>query len=173
MSKSSCNKWRAAWIFSTKGAINRGKVCFLGAMEVPVIATAWGGPVDHLDSSCGILVEPSSKEAFVRDLSLALDATRHAPAGSVGLERRRHVDIELHSIGSAQITLWNYFCFFSLIRTTRDIGAKTRGAFALLPSRCSSTRSYGRDYRIRSALKDSPPIGELPTTLRPYPLAAR
>jgi glycosyltransferase involved in cell wall biosynthesis len=42
------------------------------AMEVPVIATAWGGPLDYLDSSCGILVEPSSKEAFVDDLVLAL-----------------------------------------------------------------------------------------------------
>jgi glycosyltransferase involved in cell wall biosynthesis len=42
------------------------------AMEVPVIATAWGGPVDYLDSSCGILVEPSSKEAFVESLALAL-----------------------------------------------------------------------------------------------------
>ena len=42
------------------------------AMEVPVIATAWGGPVDYLDSSCGILVEPSSKEAFVDNLALAL-----------------------------------------------------------------------------------------------------
>jgi glycosyltransferase involved in cell wall biosynthesis len=42
------------------------------AMEVPVIATAWGGPLDYLDSSCGILVEPSSKEAFVDDLALAL-----------------------------------------------------------------------------------------------------
>ena len=42
------------------------------AMEVPVIATAWGGPVDYLDSSCGILVDPSSKEAFVENLALAL-----------------------------------------------------------------------------------------------------
>jgi glycosyltransferase involved in cell wall biosynthesis len=42
------------------------------AMEIPVIATAWGGPLDYLDSSCGILVEPSSKNAFVDDLVLAL-----------------------------------------------------------------------------------------------------
>jgi glycosyltransferase involved in cell wall biosynthesis len=42
------------------------------AMELPVIATAWGGPVDYVDSSCGILVEPSSKEAFVDNLALAL-----------------------------------------------------------------------------------------------------
>jgi glycosyltransferase involved in cell wall biosynthesis len=42
------------------------------AMEVPVIATAWGGPLDYLDSSCGILVEPVSKEDFVESLTLAL-----------------------------------------------------------------------------------------------------
>jgi glycosyltransferase involved in cell wall biosynthesis len=42
------------------------------AMEVPVIATAWGGPLDYLDATCGILVEPSSKEAFVDNLVLAL-----------------------------------------------------------------------------------------------------
>ena len=42
------------------------------AMEVPVIATAWGGPMDYLDSSCGILVEPSSKDAFIDDLARAL-----------------------------------------------------------------------------------------------------
>lgn len=42
------------------------------AMEVPVIATAWGGPVDYLDSSCGILLEPTSKDDFVDALALAL-----------------------------------------------------------------------------------------------------
>jgi glycosyltransferase involved in cell wall biosynthesis len=42
------------------------------AMEVPVIATAWGGPVDYLDCSCGILVEPTSKEAFVEGMAVAL-----------------------------------------------------------------------------------------------------
>jgi glycosyltransferase involved in cell wall biosynthesis len=42
------------------------------AMEVPVIATAWGGPLDYLDSTCGMLVEPSSKEHFVDELALAL-----------------------------------------------------------------------------------------------------
>ena len=42
------------------------------AMEIPVIATAWGGPADYLDPSCGILVEPTSREAFVDNLALAL-----------------------------------------------------------------------------------------------------
>ncbi|MFP5273765.1 glycosyltransferase family 4 protein [Coleofasciculus sp.] len=38
------------------------------AMGIPVIATNWGGPTDYLDSTCGILIEPSSKEAFVNGL---------------------------------------------------------------------------------------------------------
>ena len=41
-------------------------------MEVPVIATAWGGPLDYLDSTCGILVEPSSETEFVERLAQAL-----------------------------------------------------------------------------------------------------
>lgn len=42
------------------------------AMEIPVIATAWGGPADYLDASCGILIEPTSREAFIENLGLAL-----------------------------------------------------------------------------------------------------
>src|SRR3954462_5329755 len=41
------------------------------AMSIPVIATSWGGPRDYIDSSCGILIEPSSKEGFVDDLATA------------------------------------------------------------------------------------------------------
>jgi glycosyltransferase involved in cell wall biosynthesis len=35
------------------------------AIGLPVIATAWGGPADYIDESCGILVEPESREALV------------------------------------------------------------------------------------------------------------
>lgn len=42
------------------------------ASSRPVIATDWGGPADYLDTSCGILVKPASKESFTRDLSDAL-----------------------------------------------------------------------------------------------------
>ena len=41
-------------------------------MEVPVIATAWGGPLDYLDASCGVLVNPVSRDEFVEHLTLAL-----------------------------------------------------------------------------------------------------
>jgi glycosyltransferase involved in cell wall biosynthesis len=35
------------------------------AMKVPVIATAWGGPLDYLDASCGILLKPENRAALV------------------------------------------------------------------------------------------------------------
>jgi glycosyltransferase involved in cell wall biosynthesis len=41
------------------------------AMEIPVIATAWGGPADYVDASCGILVEPTSREALIENLAAA------------------------------------------------------------------------------------------------------
>ncbi len=44
------------------------------AMGRPVIATAWGGPAEYLDETCGILVSPDSRpaliEGFVRAMSL-------------------------------------------------------------------------------------------------------
>ena len=55
------------------------------AMEIPVIATAWGGPVDYLDASCGILVEPTSREAFVDNLALALARLAKHPQERVAM----------------------------------------------------------------------------------------
>jgi glycosyltransferase involved in cell wall biosynthesis len=49
------------------------------AMEIPVIATDWGGPADYLDSSCGILVKPSSREDFVEALAAALQRLAQSP----------------------------------------------------------------------------------------------
>ncbi|MFT4111125.1 glycosyltransferase family 4 protein [Silvibacterium sp.] len=42
------------------------------ASGIPVIATKWGGPADYLDSSCGFLVEPSSREAIVQGFAAAM-----------------------------------------------------------------------------------------------------
>jgi glycosyltransferase involved in cell wall biosynthesis len=44
------------------------------AAAKPVIATRWGGPLDYLDCSCGILVDPESYEALVAGFA---DAIRH------------------------------------------------------------------------------------------------
>jgi glycosyltransferase involved in cell wall biosynthesis len=50
------------------------------AMGKPVIATRWGGPADYLDVSCGVLIDPRTPEAFVRDLAEAIQKLAGAPA---------------------------------------------------------------------------------------------
>jgi len=55
------------------------------AMGIPVIATAWGGPADYLDCSCGILVEPISADDFVANLSTALIRLAKNPDERVAL----------------------------------------------------------------------------------------
>lgn len=62
------------------------------AMGKPVIATAWGGPLDYLDPGCGILVEPASREALVGGLAeamvlLAGDPERRAAMGARGRQK--------------------------------------------------------------------------------------
>lgn len=42
------------------------------ASAKPVIATAWGGPVDYLDATCGVLVEPTSRTALIDGFSAAM-----------------------------------------------------------------------------------------------------
>ena len=64
------------------------------AVGLPVIATNWGGPADYLNSSCGILVEPASKEGFVKGLTDAMLKLAQSPElrqsmGCAGRERVR------------------------------------------------------------------------------------
>lgn len=42
------------------------------ASGCPVIAAAWGGPLDYLTEECGTLVVPSTKQQFVADLAAAI-----------------------------------------------------------------------------------------------------
>lgn len=49
------------------------------ALAKPVIATAWGGPLDYLDSECGILVPPTSPDALVDGLASALQTLACSP----------------------------------------------------------------------------------------------
>ena len=68
-----------------------GGAVVLEAMSVgrPVLATAWGGPADYLDTTCGVLVEPSSRVALVEGFAegmrrLAGDAALCAAMGAAG-----------------------------------------------------------------------------------------
>lgn len=49
------------------------------ALAKPVIATAWGGPLDYLNAECGILVAPESSEALVRGLEEAMVELARSP----------------------------------------------------------------------------------------------
>ena len=44
------------------------------ACSVSVVATNWGGPADYIDSSCGILVEPTSRKDMVNGFSNAISS---------------------------------------------------------------------------------------------------
>lgn len=39
----------------------------------PVVATAWGGPMDYLNPECGFLIPPDSREALVMGFAAAMD----------------------------------------------------------------------------------------------------
>ena len=67
----------------------------------PVIATAWGGPKDYLDETCGVLVPPTNREALIEGFSEAMirlamsPETRHT-MGARGREKiLSHYDWEL------------------------------------------------------------------------------
>jgi glycosyltransferase involved in cell wall biosynthesis len=64
------------------------------AMGLPVIATAWGGPLDYLDETCGILIPPNSRESLIAGFSAAIKKLAGSPAlcqqfGQAALERAK------------------------------------------------------------------------------------
>lgn len=64
------------------------------AMELPVIATDWGGPADYVDFSCGILVPPRSPREFPADLAAAMLKLARDPQlrRSMGQAGRRRIE---------------------------------------------------------------------------------
>ncbi|WP_292444859.1 glycosyltransferase family 4 protein [Methylibium sp.] len=50
------------------------------SMSKPVIATAWGGPLDYLDASCGVLVPPDSPERLTEGFAEAMVRLAASPA---------------------------------------------------------------------------------------------
>jgi glycosyltransferase involved in cell wall biosynthesis len=62
------------------------------ACAVPVVATAWGGPADYLDASCGILVDPSNPQTVVAEFQQAMhtlidDPQLRLQLGAAGRQR--------------------------------------------------------------------------------------
>jgi glycosyltransferase involved in cell wall biosynthesis len=50
------------------------------AAAIPVIATAWGGPADYIDETCGILVAPSSIQAVISGFAAGMQRLIDFPA---------------------------------------------------------------------------------------------
>jgi glycosyltransferase involved in cell wall biosynthesis len=66
------------------------------AMGLPVIATAWGGPLDYLDDSCGVLVPPNCREGLVAGFTSAIATMADSAAlrqrlGNAGYEKARKI----------------------------------------------------------------------------------
>lgn len=49
------------------------------SMSKPVIATAWGGPLDYLDASCGILIEPRDRQSLGDGMARAMVRLAKSP----------------------------------------------------------------------------------------------
>ena len=88
------------WMLQKKSASVQQYVIRRWCWRLRSVATNWGGPIDYIDATCGILVEPSSKEGFVKGLTEAMLKLTESPElrqsmGSAGYLRvREHFDWE-------------------------------------------------------------------------------
>ena len=57
------------------------------AMGKPVIATAWGGPADYLDATCGVLVPPTDREGLIEGFADAMVRLTISPESRMEMGR--------------------------------------------------------------------------------------
>jgi glycosyltransferase involved in cell wall biosynthesis len=64
------------------------------ACGLPVIATAWGGPADYIDETCGILVNPTNPETIQAGFEAAMQTLIADPQlrGQLGAAGRQRVE---------------------------------------------------------------------------------
>lgn len=64
------------------------------SMGKPVIATAWGGPLDYLDAGCGVLVAPESAERLTDGFAAAMVRLAASPAERERLGRAGRAKVQ-------------------------------------------------------------------------------
>jgi len=64
------------------------------AMAKPVIATAWGGALEYVDDSCGVLVRPDNRDALVEGFAQAMVRLAASPdeRAAMGRAGRRRIE---------------------------------------------------------------------------------
>jgi glycosyltransferase involved in cell wall biosynthesis len=72
---------RAGDVFIMPSLRECGGTAILEAMALgkPVITTNWGGPADYVTATCGVLVDPNSKEGFIDGLADAMVRLARSP----------------------------------------------------------------------------------------------
>ncbi|RYZ62732.1 MAG: glycosyltransferase, partial [Proteobacteria bacterium] len=73
------------------------------AMELPVIASGWGGPSDYIDSTTGVLVSEQSPAQFVAKLASAMVRLASDPALRERMGRAGRLKIEQQYTWSSKI----------------------------------------------------------------------
>ena len=91
-----------------------GGTAILEAMALgkPVIAIKWGGPADYVNESCGLLVDPGSKEGFISGLAEAMVRLARAPElrrklGEGGQLRVRQDNLDWNSKAGRVLSILN------------------------------------------------------------------
>lgn len=96
------------------------------ALGKPVIATAWGGPVDYLDSSCGVLVPADSREGIVEGLVAAMVNLANSPSTRRRLGRRALEKVRAHYSWEAKVDRIVAFYIATGRQTSRDVVGETK-----------------------------------------------
>ncbi len=66
------------------------------AAAVPAVATAWGGPLDYLDSTCGYLIQPTDRAHLVRGFATAMQTLAADPQLRLTMGQSAHARAVAH-----------------------------------------------------------------------------
>lgn len=122
-------------IFVFPSLIDCGGAVILEAMAAgkPVIALKWGGAVDYINESCGILILPESNEQLLADLKFHMLDLANNPGKRVAMGKAGRKRLEDTFTWSKKIDFY-YHLYYSLILNDLNILHQSTAEFSLLQS---------------------------------------